>query len=242
MTIYRGSAWPVEMRGQALVGDVGGNLVHRKALDAAGLALVGRRIDPDRELLTSTDNWFRPVQFAQAPDGCLYVIDMYREVIEHPRSLPPEIKRHLDLTSGRDRGRIYRLAPDGFKLPPAPQLDRASTAELVATLAHPNGWHRDTAARLLFEGRDPAAELPLADSGSRQQFAPGSDALRCTPWPGSTRLAPRGCWRPWRIRMPEFARMRCAWLSRLRRAIPGWATNCGKWPTIPIRRCAFNWR
>ncbi len=163
VTIYRGSAWPADMRGQALVGDVGGNLVHRKALDAAGLALVGRRIDPDRELLTSTDNWFRPVQFAQAPDGCLYVIDMYREVIEHPRSLPPEIKRHLDLTSGRDRGRLYRLAPDGFKLPAAPQLDRASTTELVATLAHPNGWHRDTAARLLFERRDPAAEAPLAD-------------------------------------------------------------------------------
>ena len=44
---------------------------------------------------------------ANAPDGCLYVIDMYREVIEHPRSLPPPIKKHLDLTSGRERGRIY---------------------------------------------------------------------------------------------------------------------------------------
>ncbi len=34
---------------------------------------------------------------------------MYREVIEHPASLPPPIKSQLDLNSGNDRGRIWRL-------------------------------------------------------------------------------------------------------------------------------------
>ncbi len=171
VTIYRGHAWPAEMHGQAIVGDVGGNLVHRKALSANGLSLTGKRIDEQCELLASTDNWFRPVQFAQAPDGCLYVIDMDREVIEHPASLPPEIKRHLDLTSGRDRGRIWRIAPERFQATPPPRLDNANSVELVSLLSHANGWHRDTAARLLCERRDPAA-VPLLASAARSAAEP----------------------------------------------------------------------
>ena len=109
------------------------------------------------EFLTSTDLWFRPVQLANAPDGCLYVCDMYREVIEHPWSLPENIKKLLDLNAGNDRGRIYRIAPDGFKPRKPPQLGQATTEQLVATLESKNGWHRDTAARLLFERQDKAA-------------------------------------------------------------------------------------
>lgn len=161
VTIYRGHAWPEEWRGIAVVADVGSNLVHRKRLEPNGLEYVARRIDRDGEFVASKDIWFRPVQFANAPDGTLYILDMYREVIEHPASLPPPIKRHLDLTSGRDRGRLYRIVPEGFTQPPRPQLGAASTAELVATLAHPNGWHRDTASRLLYERQDPASHGPL---------------------------------------------------------------------------------
>ncbi len=58
----------------------------------------------------------RVVNFANAPDGCLHVIDMYREVIEHPWSIPDEIKKHLDLNNGNDRGRIYRIVPDKRRL------------------------------------------------------------------------------------------------------------------------------
>ena len=85
---------------------------------------------------------------------------MYREVIEHPWSLPDNIKKFLDLNSGNDRGRIYRIVPDGFKQPRLPRLDKAGTSELVATLENPNGWHRDTAARLLYE-RQAKAAVPL---------------------------------------------------------------------------------
>lgn len=161
VTIYRGNAWPGKFLDYAFVGDVGSNLVHRKQLVPDGVGLIGRRVDEKAEFVASTDIWFRPVQFANAPDGTLYVCDMYREVIEHPQSLPPPIKKHLDLTSGRDRGRIYRIVPDGFKQPALPRLGKATTAELVATLAHENGWHRDTAARLLFERQDRAAIGPL---------------------------------------------------------------------------------
>ena len=160
-TIYRGDAFPPDSRGDAFVADCGSNLVHRKKLhpEPNGPGLIARRA-PDEEkteFLASTDVWFRPVQFANAPDGTLYIADMYREVIEHPWSIPQSIKRHLDLNSGNDRGRIYRIVPDGFKQPKAARLGKASTSELVATLENPNGWHRDTAARLLYERQDHAA-------------------------------------------------------------------------------------
>jgi putative heme-binding domain-containing protein len=116
--------------------------------------------EQNAEFLASTDIWFRPVQMANGPDGALYIVDMYREVIEHPWSLPDEIRSRLDLHSGVDRGRIWRIVPEGFTPRPMPHLSKASTAELVALLEHPNGWHRDTAARLLFERNDPAA-VPL---------------------------------------------------------------------------------
>jgi putative membrane-bound dehydrogenase-like protein len=161
VTIYRGDAWPKQPFELAVVGDVGSNLVHRKRLDPNGLEFIARRIDDKSEFVASSDIWFRPAQFANAPDGTLYILDVYREVIEHPASLPPIIKKHLDLTAGRDRGRIYRVVPDGFKQRAKPQLGKASTAELVATLAHANAWHRETAARLLYERQDQAAIEPL---------------------------------------------------------------------------------
>jgi putative membrane-bound dehydrogenase-like protein len=161
VTIYRGDEWPAAYRGQAFVGDVGSNIVHRKLLEPDGVGLIARRADDKKEFVASTDIWFRPAQFANAPDGNLYIIDVYREVIEHPASLPPVIKKHLDLTSGRDRGRIYRVVADGFQQKRLPRLESASTADLVATLGHRNGWHRDTAARLLYERQDREAIAPL---------------------------------------------------------------------------------
>ncbi|MEQ8785156.1 MAG: HEAT repeat domain-containing protein [Pirellulaceae bacterium] len=173
VTIYRGDDWPERYRGYAIVGDVGSNLVHRKRLDADGLGFVGRRVDEKSELLTSRDNWFRPVQFANAPDGSLYILDMYREVIEHPKSLHPVIKQHLDLTSGRDRGRIYRLVSASYRGPVSPPHGDASTADLVALLAHANGWHRETAARLLYERQDRAAVALLERQAAASELPEG---------------------------------------------------------------------
>jgi len=152
VTIYTGDAWPAEHLGTAFVGDVGSNIVHRKRLKANGVSFKAERIDEKREFLASRDTWFRPVQFANAPDGCLYICDMYRETIEHPLSIPPILKKHLDLTSGRDRGRIYRVVHETSSLrPKLPKLRNASAGQLVRMLDHPNGWHRETAARLLHE-------------------------------------------------------------------------------------------
>lgn len=170
VTIYRGDAWPAEYQGNAFVGDVGSNIVHRKRLEEDGVRLIAHRADDECEFVASRDIWFRPAQFANGPDGNLYIADVYREVIEHPDSLPPVIKKHLDLTSGRDRGRIYRLAPATAQIAYQFDLANAATDELVGLLAHPNAWHRETAARLLYQRQDraaiPALEALAAESDS----------------------------------------------------------------------------
>jgi putative heme-binding domain-containing protein len=88
---------------------------------------------------------------------------MYREVIEHPWSLPEPLKSHLDLNSGNDRGRLWRFVPDGANPRPLPKLGDLPSKDLVALLAHPNGWHRDTAARLLHQRQDHTVTAALID-------------------------------------------------------------------------------
>lgn len=158
-TIYRGDAYGPDFVDNAFIGDAGGNLVHRKRIVPDGVIVRAQRADDEQksEFLASTDTWFRPVQFANAPDGCLWVIDMYRETIEHPWSLPPNLKQHLDLNSGNDRGRLWRIVPDGHTPRTEVRLGDLTTAQLVDTLNHPNGWHRETAARLLYQRQDKAA-------------------------------------------------------------------------------------
>lgn len=178
-TIYRGDAYGPSFVNNSFTGDAGGQLVHRKVIRPAddGVNLTGERPADERgfEFAASRDTWVRVVGFANAPDGCLYVCDMYREVIEHPWSIPDELKKHLDLNSGHDRGRIWRIAPAGWRQPKddlrCGRLAGAGTPELVRLLEHPNGWHRDTAQRMLYERRDPAA-IPLLE-----QVASGGRAM-----------------------------------------------------------------
>lgn len=161
ITVYRGDAYPPEYRDFAFVADVAGNLFYRMKLVPDGVTFKAVQVDGTKNFCTSDDVWFRPVNFVNAPDGCLHVCDMYREVIEHPWSIPDDIHAALDLLKGRDKGRIYRLAPKATTVRAAPKLSQASTTELVALLDHPNAWHRETAQRLLFERQDPAAIQPL---------------------------------------------------------------------------------
>ena len=142
--IYRGSAFPSDYLGNAFIPDPFAHIVHRAVLREAGLQLTAARAtdEPRSEFLMSSDPAFHPVQAVNGPDGALYIVDAQ---------------------DGRDRGRIYRIVPEGFKRPKSPRLGRARSADLVAMLSHPNGWHRDTAARLLYERRDPASVKPLMD-------------------------------------------------------------------------------
>ncbi|WP_197440643.1 PVC-type heme-binding CxxCH protein [Polystyrenella longa] len=154
VTIYRGTAYPEEYQGNAFIGDVGGNLIHRKTLTLDGAAFLAERADQDTEFIRSRDTWFRPVNFVNAPDGTLMVLDMYRETIEHPYSIPEDIKKYLYLESGHDRGRVYRIVSPMMKQIQFPQLKDATSEQLVAELESLNSWNRETAQRLLLERKD----------------------------------------------------------------------------------------
>lgn len=173
ITLFRGDAWGEAAKGTVFVGDVGSNIVHRKKLIPQGATFTATRVDENKEFVRSSDVWFRPVQFANGPDGCLHILDMYRETIEHPKSLPPEIKQHLDLTSGRNKGRLYRVMPNSGLSKRAINLGKLKTAELVPFLDHPNSWHRDTAGRLIFERQDKSVSAAISKLGKEAKTPQG---------------------------------------------------------------------
>jgi putative membrane-bound dehydrogenase-like protein len=168
---YCGAAYPEKYRGNVFVCECAGNLFYRLQLTPDGPTFKATRVDGNAEMAASTDNWFRPVNFINAPDGTLHVVDMYRENIEHPWSIPDDIHAAVDLESGRERGRIWRLTPPHFKAPKPPRLGRATTAELVAALENPNSWWRETAQRLLFERQDHSAVPALRKMVKRGRTA-----------------------------------------------------------------------
>jgi len=158
--VYRGHAYPKKYRGSIFIGANTANLYHRRVLEEDGVTFKSVRGEPaETEFVRSTDNWFRPVNSINAPDGTMYILDMYRELIEAAH-VPARVMKHLDFTRGQNRGRIYRVAPPGFEVPPAPRLGDASIQELIGHLEHPGGWWRETAHRLIYERKD-AAAVPL---------------------------------------------------------------------------------
>ena len=161
IVVYQGDAWPRQYRGNLFVGEVSNNLVQRVRLEGKGLQKVARRASEQAEFLASSDNWFRPIELINGPDGNLYLADMHREVIETTLAMPPEIVKHLTPGHGVKLGRIYRVVRTDRPSRKRPRLGNLGTVELVKLLDHPNGWHRDTAARLLQEQRDPAAVAHL---------------------------------------------------------------------------------
>lgn len=172
LTFYQGGAWPERFANSAFVAEPVHNLVHRDVYEPAGATFVARRALERREFLASTDAWFRPVHFYNAPDGSLLVADYYRRVIEHPEWTASDL--HVGspaLYDGKDFGRIYRIVPEAGGLdawPVAGQLRGASDADLVALLGHRNAWWRRTAQRLLVD-RKSDASVPLLIDAARQR-------------------------------------------------------------------------
>lgn len=158
-TFYGGDAFPADFYGNIFSGDVAGNLIHRDVLtplESKPIYIAKRSENElDREFLTSIDPWFRPANFTVGPDGCLYVIDMYRQHIETPVSIPDDLKAEMDFYNGSQHGRIYRISPANNERPIAlPNLKDKTTPELAALLEHNNQWHRLQAQRLLLERQD----------------------------------------------------------------------------------------
>ncbi|QDT11192.1 Cytochrome c [Planctomycetes bacterium K23_9] len=129
-----------------------GHLVTRSIVQNDGVRLVATRAKEKSDFIASDDTWFRPSSLATGPDGALYLADMYRLWVEHPKFLPPEIAAKLDWRAGEDRGRIYRIVPTSAKTRPfSPPSTLAQTVDL---LADQNGWRQFLGQRLLCEQQD----------------------------------------------------------------------------------------
>ena len=156
-TVYRGDKYPVDARGSVFITDSPTNLVHRfDIVDDGTGRLTAKNAYARGEFLASSDERFRPVNLMSAPDGNLYVVDMYRGVVQDggiwSDYLREYIKSH-DLEMPVKRGRIWRMVygTAATNRGPKPSLSSASPAQLVQALSHANGWWRDTAQRLLVE-------------------------------------------------------------------------------------------
>ncbi len=159
LEIYRDELLGKEYYGNAFTCEPVHNLVHREVLAPDGVTFRSTRAtnELNREFLTSTDNWFRPVQARTGPDGALWVVDMYRYVIEHPRWIPSNRLAQLDVRAGEDKGRIYRVHRKDAAPRRIRDFTKLSILELAAALDSPNGTERDIVHReLLHRGSDSA--------------------------------------------------------------------------------------
>lgn len=152
--IYRGDALPAAYRGDAFVCEPSGNLVKRYRLQSDGLRLTAVPAVEGREFLASTDERFRPVNLVDGPDGALYVVDLYRGILQHRLFLTTFLRRQIEargLAEPLGLGRIWRIVPRDFERPAPLRTTGASWTELAALFEHQNGFWRDTAQRLFVE-------------------------------------------------------------------------------------------
>ena len=157
-TAYVGDRLPAELRDNVFITEPAGNLVERFVVREDSSGMLSARVGDERpSFLASTDVRSRPVFTTTAPDGTLYVVDMYRGIIQHrvfiTGYLEEQIKKY-GLEQPVGLGRIYRVVHASTRRAARPRLSRATPAQLVGTLSHPNGWWRITAQRLLVERGD----------------------------------------------------------------------------------------
>ena len=155
----------VRIWGDIFVGEVANNLVFRAKQKPNGSMPLAERADSDREFLASRDIWFRPVQFANAPDGCLYVIDMYRELIEGAAFLAPQVLKTVDPSAGFDKGRIWRIVPDGHKRREPPRLSTAPVEELIKYEGQHVAWNFDGKSIVMSAPDDAELSRRLIEAG-----------------------------------------------------------------------------
>lgn len=161
LTAYLGGAFPEGFNENiTFVAEPVSNLIHADQLTGKGASFVASRIHPNKEFLASTDSWFRPVNMYTGPDGALYVVDYYRQIIEHPEWMGEEVVKSGQLYNGMDKGRIYRITVTGAKAADwtkGLRLGDAGSEELVEKLAENNSWWRMNAQRLLVDRKDKKA-------------------------------------------------------------------------------------
>ena len=164
LTVYRGTNFPHDWYGSGFSTEASVNLVKLIHIDEKDGKPSGTNPLGEKEFLASTDERFRPVNVYTAPDGSLYLLDMYHGIIQH-KTYQTSYLRDQHLARGLDKpglglGRIYRIRSTSGKLEPKVDISALQGLDLVKMLMHPNAWHRETAQRVLVDRKD-AATIPF---------------------------------------------------------------------------------
>lgn len=152
--IFRGDRLPSDLAGDLLFAEPVGRLIRRSKVEVRDGMTHLRNAHPRSEFIRSTDPNFRPVNMENGPDGHLYIVDMYRGIIQEANwvregSYLRKVVKDYSLHENFGRGRIWRLVHESHTPGPQPRMLDESPEELLQHLRHPNGWWRDTAQRLL---------------------------------------------------------------------------------------------
>lgn len=172
LSIYRGDALPAEMRGAMMLCEPCSHLVRRAKVETTLSGVKLSNMDGFGEFFASRDFYTRPVATMTGPDGCLYVVDMYRGIIQDSPWVGPEFVERIE-AMGMDKvkkhGRIYRIVQDELKPAAPPKLLGAETADLVRYLSSANGWTRDTAQKLIVLRADKSVAPDLAKMATHDE-------------------------------------------------------------------------
>lgn len=183
-SVFRGDRLPETIKGDYLVAEPVGRLIRRARISQREGKIQLKNVYDQDEFITSADMNFRPVNTYTGPDGCIYIVDMYRGIIQESAwAQPGSFLYDQIMSKGLDRnirnGRIYRLVHDGFERGPKPQMLDESTARLITYLDHPNGWWRDNAQKEIIARNDASAipDLQKIASGKKSTLSKSPSAL-----------------------------------------------------------------
>lgn len=177
-SVFRGTALPADAQGDLFICEPVGRLIRRaKVINTNGKTTLKNAYNKE-EFIASTDMNFRPVNSVTGPDGCLYIVDMYRGIIQEGNwtKKGTYLRKQIDekkFDKNIGRGRIYRVVYDGLKPDRnVPKLLDLSNDKLVPYLAHANGWWRDNAQKLMVVRGDksvvPALKAMALDKNTNQ--------------------------------------------------------------------------
>jgi len=152
--VVRTDRYPADFRGDVLISEPVGRLVRRAKVSVEdGITRISNP-HGHSEFIRSSDPNFRIVNMTVGPDGCLYLVDMYRGIIQEGNwvregSYLRKVVQQYSMDKVFGHGRIWRLVHDDYQPGPQPNMLAETPAQLVAHLSSPIGWWRDTAQKLL---------------------------------------------------------------------------------------------
>ncbi len=172
--VYRGDLFGPGYASNVFVPEPSANLIKRNIIEEEGYITPGKQAYANREFISGTDERFRPVALSNAPDGAIYIVDMYRGIIQHKTYVTPYLRQEISeraLTQPLNLGRLYKIAPKGAKTGPVELPD--DDESLIGMLGSPNGWTRDYAQQTITDRKKTGLipRLKMIASGSSDELS-----------------------------------------------------------------------